>query len=544
MLLLRMLRAPGMSLALSFGLVYLAGALFFHVYRREWVGDAISRTANAMYVVFSRDPHLGAIGFVWLPGPTVIQLPLVLLMDLFHIPLFAGNLMSVLCSVATLLVLYGFLRDMGVSRGWRIALLVPYALHPMTLYYAVSGMSEAPFVLLVLIVVWQFTAYIHDRTVRPLFFGGMALAGAMWTRYEAIPLLLAVAIAITLYEVEGRDEGDPVPRTEAVLLTALSPAVLSFFMWLFFNAIITGDPLYFLNSSFGPTAQLKAFLGSQGPEVQQASKSLAAAVVFGVKRMLLASPLFLPLTAVVTGLAVYRRDWRLIGVLGIGGSQVVFAVYQLGTGGSFGWYRFFITAVPLTIVFAVVAVEPYRRTVRQRVYATVVAGMVIACGTAAYGFTLPTVALEEQPVVRHLFDPSYPDMESGRRRISEEMAAYIDRLPPGKFVYVETFQSWGVAATLRTRDRVVITNDRDSGVLLDDPVNQLDYILVPMSGGLAELGEIAQRFPGLYEFGAPWVELEREFKFDRGAWRLYRVLKGPEGTGEVPPPPAAPGGGT
>jgi hypothetical protein len=27
--------------------------------------DALSRTANAYYVLYSRDPHLAAIGFIW-----------------------------------------------------------------------------------------------------------------------------------------------------------------------------------------------------------------------------------------------------------------------------------------------------------------------------------------------------------------------------------------------------------------------------------------------------------------------------------------------
>src|SRR5690349_4617983 len=38
--------------------------------------DSLSRTANAFYVLFSRDPHLAAVGFVWNPLPSLIQLPL------------------------------------------------------------------------------------------------------------------------------------------------------------------------------------------------------------------------------------------------------------------------------------------------------------------------------------------------------------------------------------------------------------------------------------------------------------------------------------
>ena len=38
-------------------------------------GDALSRVANAYYVLFSRDPHLPAMGFVWNPLPSFSVLP-------------------------------------------------------------------------------------------------------------------------------------------------------------------------------------------------------------------------------------------------------------------------------------------------------------------------------------------------------------------------------------------------------------------------------------------------------------------------------------
>src|ERR1041385_9278526 len=42
-------------------------ALVLHAYH----GDAYSRVANAYYVLYSRDPHLAAIGFVWMPLPSL-----------------------------------------------------------------------------------------------------------------------------------------------------------------------------------------------------------------------------------------------------------------------------------------------------------------------------------------------------------------------------------------------------------------------------------------------------------------------------------------
>jgi len=63
-------------------LVYvLAGVLI--VPRYGEMVDTVARTANAFYVLFSRYPHLGAIGFVWTPLPSLLALPLVALKNVW-----------------------------------------------------------------------------------------------------------------------------------------------------------------------------------------------------------------------------------------------------------------------------------------------------------------------------------------------------------------------------------------------------------------------------------------------------------------------------
>src|SRR6476660_7244053 len=55
--------------------IYLAvGAVLVYGYD-SIAPDALSRVGNASYVLFSRDPKLAAIGFVWTPLPSLIMLP-------------------------------------------------------------------------------------------------------------------------------------------------------------------------------------------------------------------------------------------------------------------------------------------------------------------------------------------------------------------------------------------------------------------------------------------------------------------------------------
>ena len=58
-----------------FRVLYLAVAVLL-VRHDILFADAMSRVGNACYVLFSRDPHLPAIGFVWNPLPSLVLLPI------------------------------------------------------------------------------------------------------------------------------------------------------------------------------------------------------------------------------------------------------------------------------------------------------------------------------------------------------------------------------------------------------------------------------------------------------------------------------------
>ncbi len=58
--------------ALGFYISYVKG--YMHT-------DALSRVANAFYVLYSRDPHLGAIGFIWNPLPSLMEMVLLIFLS-------------------------------------------------------------------------------------------------------------------------------------------------------------------------------------------------------------------------------------------------------------------------------------------------------------------------------------------------------------------------------------------------------------------------------------------------------------------------------
>ncbi|HMJ38037.1 MAG TPA: ABC transporter, partial [Verrucomicrobiae bacterium] len=102
--------------AVAYALVFWGNAL---------ANDGVSRVATANRILFSRDPHLAAIGFVWSPLPNLVLLPLVPFKFLWPALVqkaFAGNIVSSLFMAGAVWQLLGFLREIGVKRAMRLAL--------------------------------------------------------------------------------------------------------------------------------------------------------------------------------------------------------------------------------------------------------------------------------------------------------------------------------------------------------------------------------------------------------------------------------------
>ena len=82
--------------------------------------DATSRVANAGYVLMSRDPHLSAIGFVWNPLPSLVEIP-VLLFARWWPELrthgLAGVVQSALFMAGSALMVRRIALDRGVGRA-------------------------------------------------------------------------------------------------------------------------------------------------------------------------------------------------------------------------------------------------------------------------------------------------------------------------------------------------------------------------------------------------------------------------------------------
>lgn len=163
--------------------------------------DALSRVANAFYVLYSRDPHLGAIGFVWNPLPSLMELIVLLFYPLF--PVLASHglaavIVSSLFAGASAALLYATGKQLGLHGATSLLIALLFSLNPFMFLFGFNGLSDSPYIFFILLTVSRFCMWLKDRKAANLIVSGFALALAFWVRYEAVPLGVAMALGVLL----------------------------------------------------------------------------------------------------------------------------------------------------------------------------------------------------------------------------------------------------------------------------------------------------------------------------------------------------------
>ena len=284
--------APARAIFLVSFLGYLVAAAILVLGFHSIVGDAWSRVGNADYMLFSRDPHLAAIGFVWGPLPSLLALPLLVFWriwpDLVAVG-FAGSIVSAACMAAAVWQIWEAATDWGVGGRTRAAITALFALHPMIIYYAANGMSEAIFMLTLIVAARYLARWLRDGSLAALVVSGIALALGYLTRYEAIPAALGAAALVGIVGAL-RDRGTGRRRMLTGLADAtvlLVPAVAAFVGFAFASLLIVGNPFEQFTSVYGIASQLAIVANDVRVQTGQGS---AAGYVYIARQVIGLSP--------------------------------------------------------------------------------------------------------------------------------------------------------------------------------------------------------------------------------------------------------------
>lgn len=536
----------GIALFLVCSAVYFAVGAVMVLRYNLFDPDATSRVANAGFAIMSRDPHVSAIGFVWNPLPSLTEIPLLLLARWWP-ELKTAGLASVVQSsmfmAGAVLMVRRIAGDRGLSDKWRWIATIALAANPVIVIYGASGMSEAAEIFCTLWAARNLLLWVNSRDVGHLAWVGIALAVGYLARYEFAFSAAATAGLVALISLADRAYADSRmlwQRTALNVLIVGFPIGVAFTSWALVGWITTGDLFATLSSNYG-NAGLIATAEARGMSVDKSGNNDPLIIAM---RLLAMQPMSGIAVALAGWLAAKTRRFDPLVPVAIFGSVVVFAAWGQFTGTTFGWFRYYILAIPMVIVIAMCCWVPTGERGRHREKSTAAAkyGVALLCASIVV-FPVTAKAMLNTDIGnqslqfgwRSILDPQrYPPAEQVDRRLRTDdrlVADYLEAKHLGTgSVLMDSFAGWGVWLYAKDPKEFVVTSDYDFAAALNRPWdNHIRYILVSNPALNDAPDAINLRWPTLWATGAGFCRQVFAAVGPTGQirWRVYEVTGPP-----------------
>lgn len=206
--------------------------------------DARSHLDIARRVVEGLKPGLAQLGSVWLPLPHVAMLPFVWNDFLWHSGL-AGAIVSMVSYVGTGLLVYKFLKNLGIGYLGRLVGVFIFATNLNILYLQSTAMTELLLLFTMTAGVYELVMWhVSDKIFR-LIKAAFWIALSTLVRYDGWFLLIWASVLI-IWHVFGKKG---YKAAEGTLIFFGTLAAFGAVLWFLWNLAIFKDPLYF---AFGP----------------------------------------------------------------------------------------------------------------------------------------------------------------------------------------------------------------------------------------------------------------------------------------------------
>lgn len=553
----RTARWPGLALfsLLTIGYIVIGTVLSMRYSLSD--PDGPSRVADAAYVIFSRDPHLGAVGFIWNPLPSFVEIPILPLKYLWY-PIqsygVAGIIQSALFMAGSAVLVRRMALHLGLPPWSRRTVVIGFALNPMIVDFGANGMSEASMIFFATWACYRLLRWFRSGHVLELSVAGLAFGLGYLSRYEILASAASASVAVAAVTTSRYRHANPEAtlRSGAVrglhnVLILLFPAGLSFGGWAIAGWLLTGQPFAQFSSQYGNTSQL-ATRNSTGDSTKQIASWI-------VQAMISLEPLLLVVVVVAIFLAVRRRRPDVLAPLACFGGIIAFEALAQLKGFTFGWFRFYICTVPLTCVLFMTVWRDYAFSrpvvwLTSRLSATPF--KLTSRRASRFGFALLTCALllPSLPVTwLAMLNPQISNQfaQYGLRYIvtskpkdedaiwwstayydTHQIARYLDSLDlPNGSVLIDTFVGWSIWLASTRPHQFVITSDYDFMSALNNPRGyHIQYIMVSTPARFnSQDAAVNLRYPTLWDNGAGFATLVQTFTQEGGepTWKLYKV---------------------
>ena len=510
-------------------------------------GDGVSRVANAGYALWSNDPHLSAMGFVWGPLPSIVELP-VLQLSAWWPELRTHGLAGVVQSAAFTAGCAVLIRliaiDRSVPAGWQWIAVACFAINPMMVVYAGTGMSEAAMLFCILWAVRYLLRWLNSPRVFDLASVGLALSVGYLVRYETLIAGLGAGalVAATTFHRTTREER--LAATALNVMVVLFPVGVTFILFAAAGWIMTGEAFAIISSDYGNSNQIAVAI-ERGYTNAYTDGPLLANRLFSIQPLIG----FALIVAAAQSLWIRRID-PLVAVGGFG-AVLAFAAWGQYTGSTFGWFRYFMAAIPMVIVIALVLWSPtdpvrgrWRVDTPWTRLGAAMLGMSLFIGIPVTSTSLldPDINVGATSLlgVASLVAPDrYPPEQRFDRRVGIDdrlVAGYLDAKElPARTVLLDTFQTWWLWLSSDNLKQFVITSDYDFVSALNRPWESgIRYVVLTNPATNVAVDAITKRYPTMWDEGAGMGVLVFSAPGPDGQerYRVYRLAEPPEETEE------------
>lgn len=496
-----------------FALLFLLEAgygIYLGYFQNVLLGDAVSRTANAFYVLYCKPYSLTSMGLVWNPLPSFLQLPFVLLSKLWR-PLVTKGIGAAIVTALfaawqgqTLLHAFDQ-HKVKLRYGLPITLL--FCLNPYVLFYGANGMSEIMFIAFGIRVICSLSLWLRTGKVSHMVTMAAGFVGMFLVRYEAIPFAIFVALGMCIQILFSKRERQlyasesPIETfyyVEGTMWITFFPLIYVVLVWILYNWSITGNPFYFLNSGYSMSAY-SAYYTSYG--------GFLGAISFVWVRLW-------PFLLLVAGLMIVRlfsgtllRPNTIIILLSTLGLSV-FTLFMIATGKSGGYVRYVCYPLMFAAAWIPWQLGALREKGRKLASLVLCAVLAVTSGYFVWAFEYSTLMRE--------------DTLLGVPARSEEVANYINANLGDSRILMDAYRTYYIIMNVDNVDNLVISSSEDFEDAVEDPAAcDIDYVVVPQIGSYGNMDALNIAYPDLYNYGADWCTEVISI----GEFKIFRVFK-------------------
>ena len=495
-------------------------------------GDAVSRSAHAYYVLFSREPSLAAIGFVWPPLPSLIQIPIIPIFNWLGHPSLAGPFISSLFGALSLVVFNLILDKLETPKRYRLIFLLLLQFNILFLFLSSIGMAEPIALCLVLAAIWGYLEI--DKRTRSWVICGLSLGFAFFVRYEAIALTAGVIIAVMIYEL-GQNNNWKV-ELEGRLLVLLVPLVYSVMLWMFFNWTIMDDATYFLTSvySLSNAPDIARIYGIAHPYFL-AWNNILEAINIAIKRIWSQSPLFMIAFIPTFWVSLKQKNFRFVGLLIILISIPMFTTLQVFLGSLASWFRYWFYVIPFGFILA----GMLYKMLNDHHGAKLIFWGAILLSVASYQLSLSAMKMDDvgrdEQRIRAVLVGDFARNQQIKsqdgywifRHDAPIVAQALDQFSENGLVLVDASRGYNNIMEAKYPERLFISSDLDFFNALENPAEYVRFILLLDPKDSDGLNVFAMVWPELVDGDVPWASLVWESQDTLASWRIFEIKSSP-----------------